>query len=98
MRRRPTSYGWVMLMVVATLIVGLAVGTVIVLHSREQAQRAQRQAAEESARTREATRLAVCAVVVAQEEALNDPDDPPRTMARKRAIAAWHDLRVRFRC
>lgn len=88
--RRETAMQW--LAVLITMLLVTAIGALVVLHANDRAIATVQQSRAESRRT-------LCKVIIATDDALNDPGNPPPATDRGRDLAkAWHLLRQDFRC
>lgn len=80
------------LAVLVTMMLMSALTALVVLHASERA-------VETVNRSRADSRLALCRVIIATDDALNDPGNPPPATDRGRDLAAaWHMLRQDFQC
>lgn len=90
MMTRQTASQW--LAVLMTMLLVTAIGVLVVLRVNDRAIASVQQSRNESRRT-------LCRVIIATDNALNDPSNPPPATDRGRDLAmAWHLLRQQFRC
>jgi hypothetical protein len=100
----PGWYSWVVVVLssvtssVLAIMVSVALATNAVEAREKDRQERERLAAAVEARQEEETRRLICELVVAQDEALDDPAAPPTTEAGRKAAMAWHNLRELFQC
>lgn len=89
---RPVT-AWGLLVIQSSSILLAVAISLVALHSARQSERARQaaEAAREQASRQNTT--VVCSMIVAQDEALNDPDHPPVTERARNAAAAWRNLR-----
>lgn len=98
---RPGVYAWLAVLLSAITLPVLAL--VVSLHLNNNSLEAERvartQAQVEVQRERETNRKITCSLIIAQDEANNDPGlPPPLTTRSSQAAAAWHDMRKSFHC
>lgn len=92
MSRQVSAWGSLVIQLGA-VILALAV-SLTALHSARESERA-RVASERARQEAGAQSLTlVCAMIIAQDEVVNDPDDPPPTDRARKAAKAWRDLRT----
>lgn len=89
----PGWYSWVTVVGTSVTSSALAVYLSVSVVSNDLERRQAEQAAQA-----ERGRLAVCRLIIAQDNALDDPSTPPATQAGRKAAMAWHNLREQFRC
>jgi hypothetical protein len=100
----PGWYSWVVVVLssvtssVLAIMVSVALATNAVEARETDRQARERLAAQVEARQDEETQRLICELVVAQDDAFDDPAAQPVTQAGKKAAMAWHNLREQFKC